>query len=122
LYSWNAAKKACPAGWRLPSYAEWEKIIKKIGGDIVIYDKLSDDMVDEYGFSIMNGGDRSIIGDSVYFLVAGGNASLWVDTKTKYGGVYSYCECHECIGGSGLCYADNDDMGNAFSVRCIAGK
>jgi hypothetical protein len=97
-------------------------MIKKIGGGIVVCNTLSDNMVDEYGFSIMNGGDRSIIGDSVYFLAAGGNTSLWADTKAKYGGVYSYCECHACIGGCGLCYADNDNLGNAFSVRCIAGK
>lgn len=26
LYNWTAAKTACPKGWHLPSYAEWEQL------------------------------------------------------------------------------------------------
>jgi hypothetical protein len=26
LYDWETAKKACPKGWHLPSYAEWDKL------------------------------------------------------------------------------------------------
>jgi uncharacterized protein (TIGR02145 family) len=28
LYSWNAAMKACPAGWHLPSEEEWEELFR----------------------------------------------------------------------------------------------
>jgi uncharacterized protein (TIGR02145 family) len=32
LYKWNAAMKACPAGWHLPSKAEWETVFTAAGG------------------------------------------------------------------------------------------
>ena len=32
LYSWNAAKSACPADWHLPSKAEFETLLKAVGG------------------------------------------------------------------------------------------
>ncbi|MEM6319404.1 MAG: FISUMP domain-containing protein [Bacteroidota bacterium] len=32
LYSWEAAQKACPSGWRLPSDKEWRKMAKHYGG------------------------------------------------------------------------------------------
>lgn len=31
LYTWKAANKACPEGWRLPSNADWSKVAKVIG-------------------------------------------------------------------------------------------
>jgi len=31
LYTWNAAKKACPVGWHLPSRAEWEQLGQTVG-------------------------------------------------------------------------------------------
>jgi uncharacterized protein (TIGR02145 family) len=33
LYSWKAATKACPAGWRLPSMQDWWYLSNKLGGD-----------------------------------------------------------------------------------------
>ena len=32
LYTWAAAKKACPSGWHLPSDAEWRAMAKQYGG------------------------------------------------------------------------------------------
>ena len=32
LYTWEAAKKACPKGWHLPSDAEWKILMNKMGG------------------------------------------------------------------------------------------
>lgn len=32
LYTWEAAKNACPAGWHLPSDDEWNKLIELTGG------------------------------------------------------------------------------------------
>lgn len=32
LYTWEAAKSACPAGWHLPNDAEWNKLIELAGG------------------------------------------------------------------------------------------
>ncbi len=32
LYTLEAAMKACPPGWRLPTYEEWRDMAKKFGG------------------------------------------------------------------------------------------
>ncbi|WP_461252249.1 FISUMP domain-containing protein, partial [Treponema sp. R8-4-B8] len=32
LYDWKTAKKACPAGWRLPSRKEWVRLSLAVGG------------------------------------------------------------------------------------------
>lgn len=32
LYTWEAAKNACPVGWHLPSSKEWENLIDYFGG------------------------------------------------------------------------------------------
>jgi uncharacterized protein (TIGR02145 family) len=32
LYSWEAAKKACLAGWHLPTETEWFNLIEAVGG------------------------------------------------------------------------------------------
>ncbi len=31
LYTWEAAKRACPAGWRLPARKEWDSLINHFG-------------------------------------------------------------------------------------------
>ncbi|MCL2101746.1 MAG: hypothetical protein FWH22_08565, partial [Fibromonadales bacterium] len=40
LYDWDEAKKACPRGWRLPSDAEWQRLIDFAGGKEVAGNKL----------------------------------------------------------------------------------
>ncbi len=32
LYTWEAAKKACPKGWHLPSDKEWKELLRHSGG------------------------------------------------------------------------------------------
>ena len=32
LYTWDAAKQACPPGWRLPSERDWDLLIQSFGG------------------------------------------------------------------------------------------
>jgi len=32
LYTWEAAKKACPKGWHLPSDSEWSVLVSEFGG------------------------------------------------------------------------------------------
>ena len=33
LYTWHAANKACPKGWRLPSTDEWSFLLSEYGGE-----------------------------------------------------------------------------------------
>src|SRR5882762_279175 len=32
LYTWEAAKRACPKGWHLASDSEWSMLVTKLGG------------------------------------------------------------------------------------------
>ena len=32
LYTWTAATNVCPAGWHLPTLAEWDELIDSLGG------------------------------------------------------------------------------------------
>lgn len=40
LYSWETARKSCPAGWHLPSYGEWKELIDYLGGESIAGGKL----------------------------------------------------------------------------------
>jgi uncharacterized protein (TIGR02145 family) len=42
LYNWETAKKACPAGWHLPSMAEWTTLTDNTGGDKSAGNKLKE--------------------------------------------------------------------------------
>ncbi|MDR3002052.1 MAG: fibrobacter succinogenes major paralogous domain-containing protein [Fibromonadaceae bacterium] len=50
LYDWEMAKKACPAGWHLPTKKEWNMLTKYVVPDC------SDDDLEECGWS-NNGGN-----------------------------------------------------------------
>ncbi len=39
LYDWGTATKACPKGWHLPSDAEWNVLVKNLGGEDVAGEK-----------------------------------------------------------------------------------
>jgi len=64
LYTWDAAKMACPTGWHLPTNAEWETLVGYVGGSSVAGNKLKSrsgwnnngNGTDEYGFSALPGG------------------------------------------------------------------
>jgi len=50
LYTWNAAMKACPAGWRLPSREEWESLGKAVGGELQLCKDWNDEVIDNCDF------------------------------------------------------------------------
>ena len=69
LYDWDDATTACPAGWHLPSDAEWERLVNIAGGRETAGTKLkatsgwlppsgspSLNGTDDYGFSALPGG------------------------------------------------------------------
>jgi uncharacterized protein (TIGR02145 family) len=72
LYTWYAAtdsRNVCPAGWHLPSNAEWQTLIDFLGGDQAAQGKLkeagtthwhspNDDATNESGFTALPGGNR----------------------------------------------------------------
>ena len=51
LYNWNAvnnSRKLCPAGWHVPSKAEWISLYNSLGADNSVAGKLHDKFSAEY--------------------------------------------------------------------------
>jgi uncharacterized protein (TIGR02145 family) len=101
LYNWATAKTACPAGWHLPSNAEWQTLVDFAGNDAGIKLRAKNGCSDEeicgdggdceksipgtdvFGFAARDGGIGFPDGDFFYF------GGLWwtvteIDTKNAY--------------------------------------
>jgi uncharacterized protein (TIGR02145 family) len=124
LYDWNAAMRACPAGWHLPTREEWAKLFNAIGGDTVAGGKLKSkwpkwDGTDDYGFSAMPGGyyTRYWRCCTAKRFTSGGLGGLWwtASEHGESGGAYS--QSMDTRYKSEWNY--NNKAGNGFSVRCV---
>jgi len=64
LYTWNAARTACPAGWRLPDDMELYDLIQTAGGLPTRLKARSPNWngTDDFGFSALPGGSRRFDG------------------------------------------------------------
>jgi len=120
LYTWYAAKMACPAGWHLPSSQEWEDLITT-AGDWVEAGKLlksksgwnkKGNGMDRYGFSALPGGDRASDGS---FDGAGDFGYWWTATKDSKGNTY----CRHMYYGGGNVSERQEDKWYGYSVRCV---
>lgn len=99
FYPWNLTKDVCPAGFHLPSKAEWETLIKSAGGEEYAYTLLKSrnrtfeensflcgrivDGKDDYGFSVLPLGSRSNDGIFVGNNTCSGNAHFWSSTESE---------------------------------------
>ena len=120
LYTWDAAKSACPAGWHLPVREEWNNLVAATGGSGIAGRKLKSQNgwyrerngTDEYGFSAMPAGRR--IGDGRFDNVDRHgywwSAAEGKDSNAYYRNIY---------------YSDNNvydyghEKSNGLSVRCV---
>ena len=115
LYTWDAAKSACPAGWRLPANEDWNDLVGEADGKDaaggMLKSKTDWDGTDEFGFSALPGGS----GWSEGFNDAGGYGFWWSATEGGSGQAW----------GRGMGSGDNDvnefndDKGSGYSVRCV---
>lgn len=71
LYTWEAAQEACPAGWRLPTDKDWDKIVDYYGGE----DKAARELLPggKSGFNLRYGGMAGV-GN---FMLVGSFAAYW---------------------------------------------
>ena len=120
LYSWSAAKKACPAGWHLPSKSEFETLFGTVGGKSKAGKMLksktgwnsSGNGTDAYSFAALPAGYR---GDNESSYAEGNNAFFW--SSTENGGEDAYnLDFSYSDGKAGL--AGNDKI-LGLSVRCV---
>lgn len=110
LYTWNAAMKACPKGWKLPSDQDWFDLTNDIGGSLFGAEALKE--LGKSGFNALYGGKRLKNGT---YIGIGKSAIFWssseVDEKYAWNRIIDV--------------ASNEVQGNpanksdAYCVRCI---
>jgi len=119
LYKQETAKKACPPGWHLPSWDEWQELVNFAGGEIA-GKKLkatngwigNGNGTDEYGFAALPGGSGSY--DDRFSFV--GMYGYWWTAKkdSPIKAYFRFMDDHyESVGW------DNDLDSKLRSVRCI---
>jgi len=126
LYNWDAAVRACPSGWRLPSESEWTKVSNYLGlgGAEVAGGKMKEAGTSHWnlpntgasnssGFNALPGGNRISIG--LLFYEVGNDGYWW--SSSEYSGTAAFCR--------NLNYGDDQvhggytDKARGFSVRCL---
>ncbi|HNQ67276.1 MAG TPA: FISUMP domain-containing protein [Bacteroidales bacterium] len=122
LYNWAAAQTACPTGWHLPSDTEWTELTNYLGGESVAGGKLKEigtehwsspntGATNEFGFSALPGGNRSINGT---FLNIENYGFYWSSTLASNN---AYRRGMFYASSSVTSSANTKDLG--FSVRCV---
>jgi uncharacterized protein (TIGR02145 family) len=109
LYTWQAANKACPEGWRLPSNEEWSKLIDATGGE-----SLAGKLLKEGGSTSFNALFAGYCnGKSFWFLYQYGG--FWTSTPfdEKHAWYYYITNKNDAFTSTYF----NKDYG--FSVRCV---
>jgi len=120
LYPWDDASGACPAGWHLPSHAEWTALAGHLGGQSIAGKKLKSTAgwsgengngTNIYEFSALPGG----YGDSGAFKNIGYYGYWWSATKSSVEGAWnrSMDYYNENI------HAASRFTSSLFSVRCL---
>ncbi|GBU21223.1 hypothetical protein R80B4_01112 [Fibrobacteres bacterium R8-0-B4] len=125
LYTWDAAKTACPTGWHLPSRAEWQTLVDSAGGSLAgkklkaasgwnnRSDGTTGNGTDDYGFSALPGGHRYYSGGS--FSDAGNYGGWW--TATENGSDYAfYRNMYYHLDNM---YEISSSKDGTLSVRCV---
>jgi uncharacterized protein (TIGR02145 family) len=129
LYTWAAAKSACPSGWHLPTRDEWGALAKAAGGTGdygrggTAGTKLKSrsgwsgngNGMDDFGFSALPGGYRDSYGD---FYVADYDGGWWTASEYRSGSDLAYFRIMFSKG-DGNVSEDNAFTSNGFSVRCV---
>ena len=121
LYTWAAAKTACPLGWHLPSDAEWTKLTTYLGGEDTAGGKLKSTSTWRYpntgatnstGFTGLPGGMRGIGAfDGIGF-----NGNWWTATESDDINAWNRVLTKE---DAGIVRFFSGLKGCGFSVRCI---
>lgn len=126
LYTWAAAKEACPSGWQLPDTTELKKlfgvvdenskvgtVLKSVSGWNDYDEGESGNGLDFYGFSAVPAGYKDNLGS---FLSAGFSAYFWSSSEYTDSRYAHYVKLSFKNENEEMNYAYK---GNAFSVRCI---
>jgi len=132
LYNWSVAKIVCPTGWHLPSSAEWDILMTKVGGSSTAGTKLkatsgwndsngkSGNGTDDYGFAALpSGGARRLADDEpdcIYCTFSVGYSGYWWSASESDGN-YAFCQ-YMFSENEGVYLRDYYKL-SLFSVRCV---
>jgi uncharacterized protein (TIGR02145 family) len=120
LYTWTAAKKACPASWRLPDTVDVVELVTTVGGQTTAAKELkaksgwnSDgNGTDNYRFSALPGGNRISEG---YFEASGYYGDWWINAEYDSDRAWVLFMSHE----DDKTYIQAGEKSLGFSVRCV---
>jgi uncharacterized protein (TIGR02145 family) len=127
LYTWWAVtdrRKICPAGWHVPSDAEWTTLTTFLGGDSVAGGKLreagtthwatpNNGATNETGFTALPGGYKY----TGPFYGKGSEGDWWSSTETEPS--YACSRLLSSNNDRNIVRIPNDWEGYGFSVRCL---
>ena len=121
LYTWEAARSACPNGWHLPrSNKEWKVLVKYLGGKKIAGNKMKStsawnnngNCTNSSGFSALPGAYRNLSGN--------------FNSLTSYAYFWSSSECSNKSGWGWFLDYSNDEVSRnnydrsyGYSVRCV---
>jgi len=125
LYNWYAVNTGnlCPAGWHIPSDAEWTTLTDFLGGESVAGGKLKEtgtthwqeintDATNESGFTALPGGYRNL---NETFNFVGINGNWWTSTEENSTIAWSRYMYHGYSGVLSSYYSES----YGYSVRCV---
>ncbi len=123
LYQWEAAKTACPSGWRLPTTSEWIELKlyletnegSKLADNAELWEDDSLDQSTDFGtsgFSALPAGGRDLFGN---FLILGYNGQWWLAPESNSGSAYHFVLTSDVTN----MFKRNGSKMSGYSVRCI---
>ena len=131
LYNWFAVADShniAPAGWHVPSDAEWQTLVDYLGGDAVAGGKMkatgtieggdglwhepNEGATNESGFSALPGGYRGRMGSYVSI-----GSLAWFGSATENSSYFAWYRL--LYNDSSGVYRGTDDKQFGFSVRCV---
>ena len=126
LYTRDAALKACPAGWHLPSMDEFKALIETVGGEKIAGEKLKSKSgwndggngSDAFGFSALPAGvwfDGGITGDGAGFSEETVGTGFWGATENGNKELYEM----NLVDNESSPYFSYRGRGFGNSVRCV---
>jgi len=134
LYTWDAAMKNCPTGWRLPDTADWNSLVNAIGANVASeklksksgwnmhyeFTDANSNGTDVYGFSALPAGSRNSAGG---FDFVGDGGRWWTVAENDGDAYYRFIDwsSRTKVNQFGIGYVNGIYYGKSsgFSVRCI---
>ena len=123
-YSWTEAQTACPAGWRLPTMAEWQSL-GTVAGDFMVDATVFGEKFWEYwpqvkitnalSLSVISAGYAMTAGSSNVFKGLCSYAAFWSSDDNDGQGQYVYFHVED----PAVHYGQADKESVGFSVRCV---